>query len=119
MKSVRTSRRFRIYKTVRAAVSLRFPNAFPRSGTRPPLKIGIVKDLLEHSGELNVSRSDMRLFLSVWIRSGSYQKGLSIIPHRFDLDGTLSGEVSPSQRMKARDVIRMRRDRALGVTVAA
>lgn len=109
MKSVRTSRRFKIYRSVLATISDEYPVAFPKKGKRPALKIGILSDLLKLSDDLGVSRSDMRLFLSIWMRSTSYLKGVLTASYRIDLQGKPSSLVDRAQRSHAKKNIASRR----------
>jgi len=77
-----------------------YPRAFPRCGYRPPLKVGIFRDIVE-DGTSGLPAGKVRLFLSIWTRSTSYLNGVARGRHRVGLDGTPCGKVSNENAMEA------------------
>lgn len=110
MKRMKTSKRFRIYKEVRRELNEHYPNAFPRRGTRPPLKIGIIKDII-NDNSINSSRNELRVFLSIWTRSTSYLKSISKERPRVTLSGEMHSEVLKKHAKDANKQIKMRKNK--------
>lgn len=114
VKSIRTAKKFRIYKAARRELTARFPEAFPRAGRRPPLKVGILDDLRAH--DIGVSMTHCRLFLRIWTHSTAYLKSVSPDAERVGLDGVSHGGVLNSHVTEARSALRSRRARRARLT---
>jgi|HigsolmetaGSP11D_1036233.scaffolds.fasta_scaffold00310_8 Activator of osmoprotectant transporter ProP len=119
MRKQRTSHRFRIYRAVRRVLMRRYPRAFPGRGRRPPLKVGILRDIV-HRGHPGVSASQVRIFLQVWTSSTAYLASVAMGGPRTDLDGAPAGMVDDSHAREARErVAARRRERAARLTPKA
>lgn len=95
-----SEKRIRVYAEVLLHVREAFPNAFPRIGVRPPLRISIFDDLLKTAPHL--SRTRLRIFLGVWTRSTAYLKGAARAQFRIDLLGAPCEPMLPAHRAEAR-----------------
>jgi sRNA-binding protein len=73
------------------------------NAARPvPLAIGIHKQLYPVAERLQMSRSSLRRFLSRWTGASAYQQALSQPgASRFNLDGSVAGEVSSQHGERA------------------
>jgi len=110
MKTLRNSRKFRLYKQARKEFCSRYPGAFPWSGRRPPLRIGILDDIRSR-GEVGLSMTSCRRFLSIWTSSTAYLSNMSAGTPRVGLDGTACGSVSEAHQGEARDTLARRKAR--------
>lgn len=108
MKSLRNSRKFRIYKEARRELGSLYPAAFPRSGRRPALKIGILDDI-RGDGSLGISMTSCRRFLSIWTSSTAYLSNMSKGKPRIGLDGAEHGEVSEVHHCEAKETLNRRK----------
>jgi sRNA-binding protein len=79
-------------------------------GTRPPLKIGILKDIVEE-GFIEASTTHIRLFLSIWTNSTAYLKSVTRCGERMSLNGEAVGKVSGNHASEARKILDERRVR--------
>jgi sRNA-binding protein len=111
LKPKRASARFRAYRQVARALSARHPLAFPCRGIRPPLKVGVLRDISKDLPE-GVSRTRVRLFLSMWTASTAYLIGVSKGRPRVCLEGLPAGEVDASHVAEAAARLAERRARA-------
>lgn len=111
MKRMRTSHRFRLYKEARRALSTAYPSAFPQKGRRPPLKVGILRDILD-DGSHGLPACRVRLFLSIWTRSTSYLESVARKKERVALDGGTTGTVSAAHASEAENAVAARRTRS-------
>ena len=93
MKTLKASRKFKIYKAARRELCARFPLAFPWKGRRPTLKVGIFDDL-RAAGLERVSLTDCRVFLRIWTGSTAYLVNVREGRARVALDGAPQGAVS-------------------------
>lgn len=118
MKRMRTSVRFRIYKEARRAMSRAYPAAFPPKGRRPPLKVGILRDILD-DGSHGLTSGRVRVFLSIWTRSTSYLRSVAMRRERVGLDGTPAGRIEESHAAEAEAELAARRARSSRFDVAA
>ncbi|MCS4089824.1 ProQ/FinO family protein [Rhizobium sp. BK176] len=101
MRTLRNSRKFKIYKQARRELTTRFPQAFPRSGKRPALKVGILDDI-RRSGDIGISMTHCRRFLSIWTSSTAYLVNMTTGKPRVGLDGGQHGCVSDGHDREAR-----------------
>ncbi|MBY3150995.1 hypothetical protein HFO56_00935 [Rhizobium laguerreae] len=108
MRTLRNSRKFKIYKQARRELTTRFPSAFPRSGKRPALKVGILEDI-RSAGELRISMTSCRRFLSIWTRSTAYLVNMTAGKPRVGLDGCQAGCVSDGHHREARATLTRRK----------
>lgn len=106
-KSIRASVKFKLYKKVRVALTKRYPLAFPRSGTRPPLKIGILKEIIPIEDQ-TISSTQVRIFLSIWTSSTAYLQSVARGGTRVSVDGSVHSEVSRHHASEARKILRER-----------
>jgi sRNA-binding protein len=108
MRSLRNSRKFRLYKQARREMTAKFPAAFPRSGKRPALKVGILDDIRQ-TGELGISMTNCRRFLSIWTSSTAYLANMTTGKPRVGLDGGHAGSVSDGHYLEARATLKKRK----------
>jgi len=118
MKRMRTSVRFRLYKEARREMSRAYPEAFPGKGKRPPLKVGILRDIIE-DGSHGLTAGRVRLFLSIWTRSTSYLRSVAMRRDRRSLDGSPCGTVDESHAAEAKAELEARRARSSRFDIAA
>lgn len=109
MKRMRTSRRFRVYKEARRKMAQAYPAAFPLKGRRPPLKVGVIKDILG-DGSHGLPSGQVRLFLAIWTRSTAYLDSVARGRQRVAIDGTPEGEVSTVHAALAAQAVAERRN---------
>lgn len=115
MKPLRTSRKFKVYREVGKLLRAAHPDLFPSRGKRPPLKQGIVRDLIElHSTDMTAT--NIRVFLRIWTRSTSYLMSISRGGTRMGVGKCLGEQVEERHRLDASTRIRERRLRK-GVTI--
>lgn len=108
MKRLRTSQRFRLYKEARREMSRAYPAAFPCKGRRLPLKVGILRDIIE-DGSHGLPAGRVRVFLSIWTRSTSYLESVCRGRERIGLDGAPCSPVDAAHAMEAREAVERRR----------
>jgi sRNA-binding protein len=108
MRTLRNSRKFRIYKQARRELTTRFPEAFPRAGKRPALKVGILHDI-RSSGDLEISITSCRRFLSIWTSSTAYLVNMRPGKPRVGLDGSQEGSVSDRHHQEAVAALKRRK----------
>lgn len=118
MKRMRTSVRFRAYKNARREMARAYPATFPAKGRRPPLKVGILKDII-NDGSHGLTAGRVRLFLSIWTRSTSYLRSVAMRRPRQGLDGTAVGAVTESHAREAEAELQARQVRAARFDKAA
>jgi sRNA-binding protein len=106
-KSVRAAVKFKIYKKVRRSLTANYPKAFPAIGKRPPLKIGILKEILPISGD-DISATQVRLFLGIWTSSTAYLQSVSRGGPRVCIKGTPGEAVSSIHAAEAKEILRKR-----------
>jgi sRNA-binding protein len=109
-KSIRASIKFKLYKRVRKALTERYPDAFPVCGRRPPLKIGILKDILPVD-DPEISATQVRIFLNVWTSSTAYLQSVSRGGQRVCTQGNKIETVSPMHAAEARKILNERAER--------
>lgn len=109
-KSLRPSVKFKLYKRIRRELTTAYPALFPMRGTRPPLKVGILKDIVEE-GTIDASTTQIRLFLSIWTNSTAYLKSVTRRCERMGLNGEPLGKVSDNHASEARKILDDRRSR--------
>jgi ProP effector len=81
----------------------RFPKAFPKNpAPKVPLKVGIFKDLLEHSEELGLNEAALRDAIKVWCWGSRYWACVAENAMRVDLNGQDAGQVLPAEAARAR-----------------
>jgi ProP effector len=81
----------------------RFPKAFPKNpAPKVPLKVGIFKDLLEHSEELGLNEAALRDAIKVWCWGSRYWACVVDNAMRVDLNGEDAGQVLPAEASRAR-----------------
>ena len=82
-----------------------FPACFSRSAPKP-LKIGLGEELLAlagvHPALADLSRTQIRRALKVYIGAPAYRKALARGGPRYGLDGQPAGEVTPEQQADAK-----------------
>jgi len=110
MRRQKTSTRFRIYKAARKALARAYPAAFPPRGRRPPLRVGILREIAE-SGLCGLSATHVRIFLQVWTSSTSYLGSVSRGGARVGLDGACAGYVDDAHAAEAAARVAERRSR--------
>jgi ProP effector len=80
-----------------------FPKAFPKNpAPKKPMKIGIHKDLLEHSEQLGISKKALREAIKTWCWGNRYWACLVEDAIRVDLNGDDAGRVSKEDAAQAR-----------------
>lgn len=80
-------------------------------GEHQPLAIGIDKQLLEARPAIN--RKQLRTAFGMHTKSVRYLKALQLATQRFNLDGSIAGEVSEEQRgMAAKELLERFKKRA-------
>lgn len=108
MKNLRTSRKFKVYREVGKLLREAHPELFPSRGKRPPLKQGILKDLIAlHSAD--VTATNIRVFLRIWTRSTSYLMSISRGGIRIGVGKSSGEKVEEQHRLDASTRIRERR----------
>lgn len=110
MKKMKASKRFRIYKEMRRELIAKYPDAFPVKGKRPPLKVGIIKDILE-DGAVTNGANNIRIFLSIWTRSTAYLQGVAKKRPRVTINGEICGEISDNHASEAAQIILFRKNK--------
>lgn len=113
MKKLPTSKKFKIYKKTRRELSDLFPDAFPRTGKRPALKVGILDDL-KAIENLESSITNCRIFLRIWTNSTAYLKSISKKQKRKGLRGENCNEVLISHINEAKKQLNIRINRRTG-----
>lgn len=108
LRTLRNSRKFKIYKQARRELTLRFPAAFPRAGKRPALKVGILDDI-RCAGDIGISMTHCRRFLSIWTSSTAYLVNMTAGNPRVGLDGGQHGCVSDGHHREAKATLRRRK----------
>lgn len=108
MKRMRTSQRFRLYKEARRELTRAYPAAFPAKGRRPPLKVGILKDIIS-DGSHGLPAGRVRVFLAIWTRSTSYLESVSRAKERVGLDGLACSGVAAAHAAEAKASVETRR----------
>lgn len=83
--AARPSVKFKFYKSMRKQLSAHYPHVFPNRGKRPPLKLGILRDIIEDK-KVSCSSSQLRFFLSIWTSSTAYLKSVAIENQRYGID---------------------------------
>jgi sRNA-binding protein len=107
---MRPSVKFKLYKRIRRELANAYPALFPMRGTRLPLKVGILKDIVE-DGMIDASTTQIRMFLSIWVNSTAYLKSVTRRSERVGLKGEHLGKVSDSHASEARKILDDRRSR--------
>ncbi|WP_130392944.1 ProQ/FinO family protein [Cupriavidus agavae] len=83
----------------------RFPLAFPKKpAPKVALKVGILEDLLGVKDELRLSAEEIRAVLSMWCRGIRYWEAMVEGAPRVALDGTVVGQVTESDAIRARQL---------------
>lgn len=116
MKRLRTSKKFKIYRSMRRRLSRSYPEAFPARGRRPPLKIGIIDDL-RSDGRINGAVTDCRVFLRIWTNSTAYLKSIEGGGERIGLRGIPEGRVERPHAAEAAKVLRQRKNKTSRLTL--
>ncbi|MCP1065709.1 RNA chaperone ProQ [Serratia symbiotica] len=80
-------------KEVIAFFAERFPLCFSAEGEARPLKIGIFQDLVERVQEENLSKTQLREALRLYMSSWRYLHGIKVGAQHIDLDGNACGEL--------------------------
>jgi len=114
MKKMKTSKRFRIYKELRREMTSTYPAAFPVKGERPPLKVGIIRDIIEDES-VQATRNNLRVFLSIWTRSTAYLQSVSKKRPRVALNGEIHSQINKKHAISARETISQRKNRRSSV----
>ena len=73
-------------------LAMRFPATFKMSGTRPPMKVGIHKDITDLAPDLDAA--DVSQAIRLYVRNGSYTQAVVAGAVRYDLDGNAAGVVT-------------------------
>ena len=87
-----------------------YPKCFVKRPNKPkPLAIGIHKqlqqlELVKPDSVLN-SEKLIKLFLNIYTKSWQYQKSLALKANRYNLDGTIAGQVEQNQTESARNTL--------------
>lgn len=116
MKNLRTSRKFKLYRQVGKLLREAHPHLFPARGRRPPLKQGILQELIALHAEQTTATS-IRVFLSIWTRSTSYLMSVSRGGPRIGIGSSIGCEVTEDNRLEACGRIRERRLRTRAAIV--
>lgn len=85
-------RKLKIAAKVFNVLSRKFPNAF--SATPKPLAIGIKEDILASTEELGLSKTSIRIFLNIYVRSTNYRAVRIVNAERINLHGEVTGLVT-------------------------
>lgn len=112
IRRLRNSRKFRLYKEAKRELCGRYPAAFPPVGKRPALKIGILDDL-RADGDLAISITNCRRFLSIWTRSTAYLCNMRAGMPRVGLDGETHEAITESHQKEARKTLSDRKNARL------
>lgn len=107
---MKTSSRFRIYRDARKRLGTAYPLAFPPKGKRPPLKVGVIREIAG-DGSHGLTVRKVRVFLSIWTRSSAYLEAVAREGTRRGLDGSPAGTVDPAHAADAARVLAERRGR--------
>ena len=118
MKRMKTSVRFRLYKEARREMARAYPSAFPTRGRRPPLKVGILRDILD-DGSHGLTSGRVRIFLAIWTRSTSYLRSVAMRRERKGLFGDPAGAVAESHAAEAVAELAGRKARSARFDIAA
>jgi Activator of osmoprotectant transporter ProP len=108
MKQLRTSEKFRIYREVGKILRTAHPELFPVRGRRPPLKKGILRELIALHGE-KVTATKIRVFLRVWTHSTSYLMSLSRGGSRLGIGAVTCESVMERHMKEAAECVRNRK----------
>lgn len=108
MKTFRTSRKFKVYREVGRMLREAHPHLFPSRGRRPPLKEGILQELILLHGN-DTTATNIRVFLRIWTRSTSYLMSVSKGGLRLGIGQITGTEVAEHHRREANGRIRERR----------
>jgi sRNA-binding protein len=108
MKQLRTSQKFRVYKEVGKILRAAHPQLFPSRGRRPPLKEGILQELIALHGT-ETTATNIRVFLRIWTRSTSYLMSVSRGGPRVGIGAVQGLDVQEHHRREAGGRIRERR----------
>lgn len=106
-KSKRPSVKFKLYRKVRKELSSQYPELFPARTKRPPLKVGILKDIVS-DGKTDLSTTQIRFFLSIWTTSTAYLKSVARGQARVGLRGEECGRVERAHEIDARKILTQR-----------
>lgn len=100
-------------KEVRAILDGIFGGVF-NSDDPKPLKIGIMRDLLDRAQEkqLPFTNNQLRATLRKYTLSGKYIHAMLKHTHRYDLDGNPVSEISEDDKRQARERINIRNEAA-------
>jgi ProP effector len=98
-----------------------FPLAFPKKpAAKVPLKIGIHKDLLEHTVQLAIDEKTLRAAIKTWCWGQRYWVCMTEGAVRVDLQGQAAGEVAKTDAERAVRLLAGRKPKAkAGANVAA
>ncbi|NTF17534.1 hypothetical protein G6L37_03925 [Agrobacterium rubi] len=116
MKTLRTSTKFKVYRLVGKILREAHPDLFPSRGRRPPLKEGILRDLIAIHGD-KTTATNIRIFLRIWTSSTSYLMSVSKGGIRIGTGSDVGGEISQPHRREAAGRIRDRRRRVRAAIV--
>ncbi|MNU52888.1 ProP effector [compost metagenome] len=108
MKQLRTSQKFKVYKEVGKILRAAHPQLFPGRGRRPPLKEGILQELISLHGK-ETTATNIRVFLRIWTRSTSYLMSVSKGGPRIGIGAAQGQNVQEHHRKEAGGRIRERR----------
>jgi Activator of osmoprotectant transporter ProP len=108
MKNLRTSKKFKVYREVGKILRDAHPHLFPSRGRRPPLREGILHELIVLHGETTTA-TNIRIFLRIWTRSTSYLMSVAKGGHRIGIRPGGEEEVQERHRREAGGRIRERR----------
>jgi sRNA-binding protein len=108
MKQLRTSQKFKVYKEVGRILRAAHPQLFPGRGRRPPLKEGILQELITLHGT-ETTATNIRVFLRIWTRSTSYLMSVSKGGPRVGIGAVAGHDVQEHHRREAGCRIRERR----------
>lgn len=107
-KAMRSSAKFKFYKSMRRELFRHYPHAFPVCGKRPPLKLGILRDIVTDQ-KIACSATQLRFFLSIWTSSTAYLKSISVEKQRYGIDPSDSFPVDIEHARLARKILAERK----------
>lgn len=77
---------------------------YPAIAQDLPLKVGVLADLVNVAG---IDHRTARAFMRHWTSREKYLASFATVTHRYNLDGTLAGELLPKHRIHAAQQLKL------------